>query len=136
MSFSISKLTLVQDCDELLAWAAEERADLDYRKITVERLIERYGRTSVEIESELITINAQIDASNLVLASLTDPDLIKKEEDNRTRYVYKKFVLENRKESYGAIVLLEKELDYERILREINEVDAFVAMVTAHRDTL
>jgi hypothetical protein len=45
-------------------------------------------------------------------------------------------LLENRKESYGAVALLEKELDLERVNKQLAEVDVFIAEVTAHRDTL
>ncbi len=62
----------------------------------------------------------------------TKEDLVKK----RTRLEYKKFLLENRKESYGSVALLEKELDLERINKELDEVDDFISTITAHKNTL
>ena len=44
--------------------------------------------------------------------------------------------MENRKESYGAVALLEKELDLERISNDVEEVDAFIAGVTARKSAL
>ncbi|VXB14270.1 conserved hypothetical protein [Flavobacterium sp. 9AF] len=49
---------------------------------------------------------------------------------------YKKFLLQNRKESYGVVALLEKELDLARINKEIDEVDAFILAITNHKATL
>ncbi|WP_395057069.1 hypothetical protein, partial [Flavobacterium sp.] len=54
----------------------------------------------------------------------------------KVRLEYKKFLLENRKDSYGSVALLEKELDLERINKELIEVDAFIAAITAHKATL
>lgn len=45
-------------------------------------------------------------------------------------------MLENRRESYGVVALLENELDLERLNKEIAEVDVFIAAITAHRNTL
>ena len=58
------------------------------------------------------------------------------EEKRKVRLEYRKFLLENRKESYGAVALLEKELDLERVIKQLDEVDAFILEVTTHRDTL
>ena len=49
---------------------------------------------------------------------------------------YKKFLLENRKESYSAVALLEKELDLERVNKQLDEVNLFIDAVTAHKATL
>ena len=49
---------------------------------------------------------------------------------------YKKFLLETRKESYGAVSLLQKQLDLSRVEKELVEVDTFIATITAHKATL
>ena len=54
----------------------------------------------------------------------------------KVKLEYKKFLLENRKESYGLVALLQKELDVQRIENEIEEVDGFIAELTAHKATL
>ena len=56
--------------------------------------------------------------------------------DWKVKLEYKKFLLENRKESYGAVALLQKELDVERIIKELDEVNDFIAVITAHKATL
>ena len=38
MSYSINKITTIADCDLLLAWAAKEKADLNFKKLSEERL--------------------------------------------------------------------------------------------------
>ena len=49
MSYSISKITSVADCDLLLAWAAKEKADLNFKKLSEERLTNNYTIASIEI---------------------------------------------------------------------------------------
>ena len=58
------------------------------------------------------------------------------EEKRKVRLEYKKFLLENRKESYGAVALLEKELDLQRVIKQLDEIDVFIDAVTAHKATL
>ena len=79
---------------------------------------------------------AEIAAVDTVLAILPEGSTRDTEEKRKVRLEYRKFLLENRKESYGAVALLEKELDLERVNKQLTEVDVFIAEVTAHRDTL
>ena len=51
MSYSIAKITTVADCDLLLSWAAKEKADLNYKKLSEERLTNNYSETSIEIDA-------------------------------------------------------------------------------------
>ena len=64
----------------------------------------------------------------LLFQDFTTPDF--------ARLEYKKFLLENRKESYGAVALLEKELDLERVNKQLDEVNLFIDAVTTHKATL
>ncbi|MGV7106862.1 hypothetical protein [Flavobacterium sp. U410] len=79
---------------------------------------------------------AEIDAVITVLAVLPEGTTKESEEKRKVRLEYKKFLLENRKESYGAVALLEKELDLERVIKQLDEIDVFIAAVTAHKAML
>jgi hypothetical protein len=134
--YSLNKITTVADCDVLLAWAEKEKSDLTFKQLSVERITVNYSSTSVEIDAILQGVITEIDATETVINALPDgptkEDLIKKQ----TRLEYKKFLLENRKDSYGSVALLEKELDLERINKELDEVDVFISGVTTHKNTL
>ena len=133
MSYSIAKITTVADCDLLLSWAAKEKADLNYKKLSEERLTTNYSETSIEIDAELQSVIAEIAATVTVIATLPNgnskEDAIKK----KTKLEYKKFLLNNRKESYGVVALLEKELDLSRVTLELGEIDAFVTAITTRK---
>jgi hypothetical protein len=134
--YSISNLTTVADCDVLLNMANKEKADLNFKKLSDERLVNNYSNTSVEISVILEGVIAEIAAVTTVLNVLPEGPTKDAEEKRKVRLEYKKFLLETRKESYGAVALLEKQLDLERVNKQINVVDAFIVAISNHKATL
>jgi len=136
MSYSISGLTTVVDCDVLLTWAGKEKADLEFKKLSEERLTTRYATTSVEVDAILQGVLVELSAVDTIIGVLPDGPTKEEEIKKKVKLEYKKFLLENRKESYGAVALLEKEMDLARVEKELDEVNAFITLVTAHKATL
>lgn len=134
--YSVTNLTTIADCDVLLAMAGKEKADLEFKKLSEERLITNYSTTAVEIDAVLQGVIAEIAAVDTVLAILPDGTTKDAEEKRKVRLEYKKFLLENRKESYGTVALLEKELDLERVVKQLDEVNVFITDITTHKATL
>ncbi|MDI9258193.1 hypothetical protein [Flavobacterium sedimenticola] len=136
MEYSISNLTQVTDCNALLAWAARERADLNYKKITNERVTQKYAETSEGLDAEILGVIAEIAATETIIAALPEGPSKEAAMDKKTTLEYRKFVLENRKENYGTVALLQKESELGRVEREMAEVDAFVIAVEARKAAL
>ena len=136
MNYTVQNLTQVADCDVLLSWAQKEKADLTFRKLSVERLTDRYAETSVEVATQLQGVIAELAAVDSYIAILPDGPIKDEAVDKKTRLEYKKFLLESRVESYGVVALLEKQMDLGRVEQEIAEVDAFVAAVEARKAAL
>ena len=134
--YSVTNLTTIADCDVLLNMANKEKADLAFKKLSEERLVTNYSTTSVEIDAVLQGVIAEIAAVDSILAVLPNGPTKDSEEKRKVRLEYKKFLLENRKESYGAVALLEKELDLERVNKQLDEVNLFIDAVTTHKATL
>lgn len=134
--YSVTNLTTIADCDVLLTMANKEKADLAFKKLSEERLVTNYSTTSVEIAAVLQGVIAEIAAVDTILAVLPEGSTKEAEEKRKVRLEYKKFLLENRKESYGAVALLEKELDLQRVIKQLDEIDVFIDAVTAHKATL
>ena len=134
--YSVTNLTTIADCDVLLTMANKEKADLAFKKLSEERLVTNYSTASVEIDAVLQGVIAEIAAVDSILAVLPNGPTKDSEENRKVRLEYKKFLLENRKESYGAVALLEKELDLERVNKQLDEVNLFIDAVTAHKATL
>ncbi len=134
--YSVTNLTTITDCDVLLTMANKEKADLTFKKLSEERLVTNYSTTSVEIDAVLQGVIAEIAAVDSILVVLPEGPTKDSEEKRKVRLEYKKFLLENRKESYGAVALLEKELDLERVNKQLDEVNLFIDAVTTHKATL
>jgi hypothetical protein len=136
MIYSVQNLTEVADCNALLNWAARERADLNFKKLSDERLTSRYTETSQELDAILQGVLAELAATETIIAVLPDGPTKEDAINKRTRLEYKKFLLETRKASYGTVALLEKEMDLGRVNQEIAEVESFITAVEAHKTTL
>ena len=136
MSYSISNITEVADCNVLLAWATKEKANLVFKKLSIERVTTKYAETSVEVEQELQSVLVEIQAVDTIIGVLPDGPTKEAEQDRKVKLEYKKFLLENRKESYGAVALLEREVVLARVNKEIIEVEDFITVITNHAATL
>jgi hypothetical protein len=133
MDYFISNLNAVADCNVLLSWAAREKADLDYKKLSDERMAQRFADTSLEIDALLQGVIAELAATETIISVLPD-----KEDalDKKTRLEYKKFLLESRKESYGTVALVEKQVDLARVTGELIEMDSFIGVLEARKAEL
>jgi hypothetical protein len=136
MVYSISNITQTADCDVLLAWAGNEKADLTFKKLSEERLTNKFATTSVEVDAVLQGVLVELSTIDTIIGVLPEGPTKEDEIKKKVKLEYKKFLLETRKESYGAVSLLEKQLDLARIEKQLEELDTFVATVSAHKDTL
>jgi hypothetical protein len=136
MSYSVEKITTTADCDLLLSLAAKEKADQNFKRLSEERLTLNYSETSIEIDAELQTVNTEIAAMETIIATLPEGNSKEEAVKKKTKLEYKKFLLNNRKENYGTLALLEKELDLNRVTVEISEIDAFIEAITARKAAL
>lgn len=128
MTYSISNITQVEDCDVLLAWAQKEKSDLTFKKFSEERLTTSFADTSVEVAAILQGVLLEITAVETIIGVLPDGPTKEEEIKKKVKLEYKKFLLENRKESYGAVALLEKELDLARVEQELAEVEILLPL--------
>jgi hypothetical protein len=72
MNYSVINLTQVADCNVLLTWAAKEKADLEFKKLSDQRLTTRYAETSLELDAILQGVLAEIAATDTIIAVLPD----------------------------------------------------------------
>ncbi len=136
MAYSISGITQVADCDVLLTSAGKEKAELEFKKLSEERMVTKYTTTSVEVDAILQGVLVELSAVNTIIDVLPEGPTKEEEIKKKVKLEYKKFLLENRKESYGAVALLEKELDLARVEQQLEEVDSFITVITNHKATL
>ncbi|MDN3657241.1 hypothetical protein QWZ08_16445 [Ferruginibacter paludis] len=136
MAYSTAKISTTADCDLLLAMAAKEKSNLDFKKLSDERQKTNYSDNSIEIDAELLAVEAEIAATTTIINTLPEgtskDDAVKK----KTKLEYKKFLLDNRKEGYGAVALLGKEMELAIVDLELGEIATFTAEVTARKAAL
>ena len=74
-----------------------------------------------------------ITATETIIAVLPEGPSKEDAINKRTRLEYKKFLLETRRESYGTVALLEKEMDLASVMQELEEVDVFITSVKSRK---
>lgn len=136
MEYSVQNLTEVADCDSLLTYAQNEKDDLDFKALSDTRLITKYSTTSIDIDATLQGVNAEISATETIIAALPDGPTKTDAENRKFKLEYQKFLLVNRKANYGYVALLQKEADLKRIQVEIAEVESFMTAITGRKTEL
>lgn len=134
--YSVQNLNSVADCNVLLSMAAREKADLNFKKLSDERLTIRFAETSLELDADLQGVLAELAAVETIIQILPEGPSQDEALNKKVRLEYKKFLIETRKESYGSVALLEKELDLARIIQELEESDVFIEAITARKASL
>lgn len=132
----MDQLTTAADCDAVLSIAAKEQKDLEWKKLSIQRQKEAYAENSVEIAAELAAKEAELAALDTVINTLPDGELKEDNIKKRRRVDYSIFLLNDRKAYYGAVALVEKEYDEQRVLRELEETAALVTEVEARKAAL
>ena len=136
MAYSKEMLTSATDCDLVLVMAADEKADLEFKKVTADRHTTIYTANAAEIDADLQTVNAEITVLETIIPNLPEGPAKAENSDKLVKANYKKFTLENRKESAGVIALLQSQLESERYALELAEVDAFIEEINTRKVSL
>jgi hypothetical protein len=129
-------LTTRADCQALIDIANAEKEAADYRKTGLIRQRQSASINAAEIEAELLSVNAELATLQPLLDTLPESpfkvDTLRKFKKSE----YKKFLLEQRKDNYGALALLEKEYNIACVDESILETDAFITALTERMNAL
>ena len=136
MNYTVSLLTTRPDCQALIDIANREKDTLAYRKQGLERQRQSATFTSQEIESSLLAVTVELQALQSIYNSLPEGAAKQQALSNIKKSEYKKFLLEQRKENYGVLALLEKEYDIASIDRGIIETEGFIEQVTTRMNEI
>lgn len=136
MPYTVASLTSAADCDLMLTMAGKQKSDLSFRKLSLERQQTHYAENAVELESELAIANAEAAALDSVIATLPEGDIKDENVTRRKRLELKQFLLNEKKDNFGGVALLDKEHDLALVSRQVEEIDVFIAAVTARKAVL
>jgi len=126
MNYNTQLLATKPDCQALINIANSEKEGLAYRKTGLDRQRQNVTLTTAEIEAELASVTAELNALQAVYDSLPDGPTRQDTQIKFRKVEYKKFLLEQRKGNYGVLSVLEKEYDISCIEKDIVETDAFI----------
>lgn len=136
MAYSVDKLTTTADCDVLIDVAESEKDDLQYRKTTLSHQSSNYAETATEVATELMSVTTQKNALTTVVAALPDGAIKDSNLAKLKRLELKEFLLNQKKDNYGAVALLENEFEIAKIDAEIAAADDFIAALNARKAAL
>jgi hypothetical protein len=136
MAYSVAQLKTIAECDAVLNMIGKEKADLQYRQTGTQRKQTSYSESSTEIATELTTVNAEITAYESIMATLPEGDAKDDTKAKLKKMQYRQFLLTERKENYGVMSLMEKEMDLGMLEKQLAELEVFQAAVTTHKGTL
>ncbi|HSC54079.1 MAG TPA: hypothetical protein VLC98_10675 [Phnomibacter sp.] len=136
MSYSVSRLTTVSECDAAIMQANDLKGDLEFENTLLTR--ERVGRerTAIQIDTNLVSVTAQL-AAFQAAREVMQPGIDRDNMDSTIRRLNdRKENLEERKAKTGNLALLDNELEQSRNSLQITEIDDFIAAVEVHKATL
>jgi len=136
MAYSTQRLTTVADCDTLLTLVRDERDDMVFELTKLEKLIGDFSESSVEIDAELQAVRAELTAYRTLVDSLPEGSAKKTNIRRIKRLEAREVAISQRSETKGVVALLEKELEMERLKKEIAEIDAFIGAIEARKAQL
>ncbi len=135
MDYSIEQITTLADCDMLLAKANDRKDDLAYKLHGENRQFQTILEGSASIEADLAGVSAEISAIESVLPSLSGENL-EEYESKLQKLRHKKFLLEERRERYGVIGLLEQQFEVNSVQRQQAEIDLYIDALNHRRGEL
>ena len=136
MPYSTGLITTLADCDLLLAFANKEKASLNFKRLSEERQKDVYSENVLEIDAAMQTVDAEISATETIISSIPDGPTKDEAAKRLRRQEFRKFNLEDRKERYGGVSLVSKEVDLSRLSSELTEMDNFITEVNARKSAL
>jgi hypothetical protein len=136
MTYKVEMLTTVAECETLLLVAEKEKKDLLFRKTSLERQKDAYSVNSLEIDQDLQATETELTALQGVVSSLPEGKTKVYNEKRIRRLDLNKFLLTQKDKDYGSVALLVREFDLGMLNKELEEVEVFIAAITARKAAL
>lgn len=129
MTYSLNQISTAADCDALIDAANMERDDLGFRKLQQERQYKSVTTGSSGIDAALISVVSEITGLESVVNNLPAGPTKDQFESKLVKLRHKKFLLDERRDKYGALALVQKEYAIACIEKELAETDSYIVAV-------
>jgi hypothetical protein len=136
MAYSTERLATIAECDISLASAEKQKSNLEFEKSLLERQVANRGTTSIEVSTELTGINAELALLGNYIASLPEGTSKRKKVKEQQKLEHRKAILDERAGIYSTFTYLDSQFDLACVLKEIEEVNVFIAALQARKAEL
>lgn len=135
-TYSLNLVTTTTECDDLTTVIEKDRKGLAYKKASLERQAELYAENSVEVDTDLAEVTAELTALQGVVATLPAGEAKDSNEARVKRLELKKFLLTQRDKDYAAVSLIAREFDLACVNSQLAEADALLAAIASRKAAL
>ncbi len=136
MDYSLSQVATAADCDLLLQIAATEKADLDFKRQQQTRAHASIAAGTTNVEAELMAVNTEISGLETVVATLPPGDTLAEFESRLTKLRHKKFLLEERRERYSLLSMIQKEYLVNCIETQVTATNAYIDAIQQRKEEI
>jgi hypothetical protein len=136
MAFTLQNLQSIAECDELVAIVSRERRCLENRKESLEIRNENFQESSSDFEADMAKINSELGYLTSVIPNMPEGEKKEAMITDQLALTVRQRQLNQRRANYGAIGLLQRELDIDLLGRSIIAYNEFIAAVNTHKSTL
>jgi hypothetical protein len=136
MTYSFDKLATVAECDRVLDRANQEKAVLNHEAQGMVLDTNSTERSTQQAQADLLSVNAQITGFTAALDALPDGEEKENMRNKLRRLNDRKENLEERIGKSGNSGLLLMQMQRGLAEKQVAELDAFIAGVTARKTAL
>jgi hypothetical protein len=136
MAYTLSNLQSVAECDELAAIVSRERRGLENRKESLEIRNENFQESSSDFEADMAKITSELSYLTSVIPNMPEGDKKEGLITDQLVLTVRQRQLNARRANYGAIGLLQRELDIELLDNSITVYNSLIDAINAHKATL
>jgi len=136
MEYTTNTLQSVAECDELLALVSREKRGMEIRRNSLSFRNETLEESSEDFLADIAQANSELEYLNDTIPNM--PEGNKKEEmiTDQLLLTAKLRKYNARRENFGPIGLLQRQLDVEMLNNNVAEIDEFIAAINTRKNTL
>ena len=136
MEYTTNTLQSVAECDELLALVSREKRGMEIRRNSLSFRNETLEESSEDFLADIAQINSELEYLNETIPNM--PEGNKKEEmiTDQLLLTAKLRKFNARRDNFGAIGVLQRQLDVEMLNNNLVEIDEFIASINTRKNSL
>ena len=136
MALNANLLSTKADCDKVLELLNSGQANLDYKRIGLERKIDNASKKASSIEADMASVQAEIDSLVTLIASLPEGATKQDMQTRKTKADFKLFTLGQRKLKSGTTAVVVYQSNLNEIMGRLSALAIDIAAVNTQKAAL